>query len=224
MPKVSEARKDEVRAQLLDAAVEVLLSHGPSGFTSRRVLEQAGLSAGALYHYYASLDELYEAVARRFTALGDPLFPDGPSMRRGEGATDTSSPTLSDIHVAVLHDLFSHGDQVLLSQLRFAADTNGGVRAALKEYDRMIVAQGGGWNRASQEAGLFRADADAEALVELIGAFFEGFNTKSRATGFATSRDRVLRLFLEMLCDRLLDPTNPDATELRTRIEEIGQP
>ncbi len=212
-----------MRDQLIEAAVEVLLSHGPSGFTSRRVLHQAGLSAGALYHYFASLDELYEAVARRFSTMADPLVV-GRVDPASDPAADGPPVALIDIHVAVMDDLFAHGDQVLLSRLRSAADTNGGVRRALQEYDRMTVDQAGELNAATQKAGLFRSDADAEALVEVIGSFFEGFNTKSRATGFATSRERVLRLFLQMLCDRLIDPTHPDAITFRTRLEEISQP
>ena len=96
MPRVSDARKAEVRNQLIDAAVEVLLAEGPAGVTSRRILEQAGLSAGALYHYFASLDELYEAVAVRFTTLGDPLFavevgqPAATTVRCSRSPTSTS--------------------------------------------------------------------------------------------------------------------------------------
>lgn len=223
MPKISDARKEEVRCQLLDAAVEVLLVEGPSGFTTRRVLEAAGLSAGALYHYFASLDELYEAVARRFM-LNDPIFTSEPDGITDDGVTVAPTVTLADIHVAILADLFGRGDEVLLSRLRSTADTNAGVRRALQEYDRMTVERAGQLNRASQEAGLFRTDADGDALVEVIGTFFEGFNTKSRATGFATSRERVLRLFLEMVCERLVDTDHPDATNLRKRIEEISKP
>lgn len=218
MPRISEERRAEVRNQLIDAAIEVLLAEGPGGVTSRRILEQAGLSAGALYHYFASLDELYEAVAVRFTKRADPLFASEP----GQLTDDGTPSTLVDIHVAVMTDLFGRGDQVLLSQLRSTADINGGVRKALRAYDRMAVERAGALNRASQEAGLFRRDADADALVEVIGVFFEGFNIKSRATGFATSRERVLRLFLEMLGDRLLPDDNEDAAELRRRIEEIS--
>lgn len=221
VPRVSDARKDEVRNRLIDALVEVLLTEGPAAATSRRILQQAGLSAGALYHYFASLDELYEAAARRFTTLDDPLFAVRPDdVNGGQVAVET----LADLHVAVMEDLFGRGDQVLLSQLRSAADTNGGVRSALQEYDQITVEQAGALNRASQEAGLFRADADADALVEVIGTFFEGFNAKSRATGFATSRERVLRLFLEMVCERLVEPDHPDSTNLRKRIEDISQP
>jgi len=219
VPRISDARKAEVRNQLIDAAVEVLLAEGPAGVTSRRILEQAGLSAGALYHYFTSLDELYEAVAVRFTTLGDPLF----VVEAGQPTDDGGVVTLADVHVAVMQDMFGHGDQVLLGQLRSIADTNGGVRRALQHYDQMMVEQGSALNRASQASGLFRDDADAEALVEVIGTFFEGFNVKSRATGFATSRERVLRLFLEMLAERVLDDHGPDAADLRRRIEEISE-
>ena len=99
-----------------------------------------------------------------------------------------------------------------------------GSGGSSQQYDQWLVAQAGALNRATQEAGLFRSDVDGDALVEVIGTFFEGLNTKSRATGFATSRERVLQLFFEMVGERLVDPDHPDAQSFRHRIEEISQP
>jgi AcrR family transcriptional regulator len=216
VPRISDARKQEVRNQLIDAAVEVLVTEGPSGVTSRRVLARAGLSAGALYHYFASLDELYTAVAERFVELDRPLF--------ALAAEDDQLTGTADRQLEILRDLFARGDQVLLGQLRATADTNGGVRHALQEYDRVTVEQAGALNRASQEEGLLRADVDVDALVELVGVFFEGFNIKSRATGFATSRERVLRLFLDLLHEGVVEPAHPDAPRLAKEIREVAAP
>lgn len=61
-----------LRATLLDAADQLLAAHGVQGLTLREVARAAGVSHGAPYHHFASLDDLLAAVAERgFTELGD---------------------------------------------------------------------------------------------------------------------------------------------------------
>lgn len=61
-----------LRASLLDAADALLAAHGVQGLTLREVARAAGVSHGAPYHHFASLDELLAAVAERgFQVLGD---------------------------------------------------------------------------------------------------------------------------------------------------------
>lgn len=61
-----------LRATLLDAADALLAAHGVQGLTLREVARAAGVSHGAPYHHFASLDDLLAAVAERgFTELGD---------------------------------------------------------------------------------------------------------------------------------------------------------
>ena len=40
---------------ILDAAMEVLLASGSSGFNTNRVAEQAGVSVGSIYQYFYSI-------------------------------------------------------------------------------------------------------------------------------------------------------------------------
>jgi AcrR family transcriptional regulator len=63
-----------LRASLLDAADAVLAERGAHGITLRDVARAAGVSHGAPYHHYASLNELLAAVAERgFAILGDAM-------------------------------------------------------------------------------------------------------------------------------------------------------
>lgn len=63
-----------LRATLLEAAEVVLAERGAHGITLRDVARAAGVSHGAPYHHYASLNELLAAVAERgFVILGDAL-------------------------------------------------------------------------------------------------------------------------------------------------------
>lgn len=218
MPKISDERRAEVRNRLIDAAVHVLLTEGPAAATSRRILDRAGLSAGALYHYFSSLDELYAAVAERLSEADDPYF------EKVAAAGDDRAEVLAEVHGAVMADMFGPGDNTILGSLRVAAKSNQVVRTALARFDELTVERFGALNRTSQEVGLFRDDVDAEALVEVISTFLEGFATKEGTTGFVTGRAHVLRLFLEMLGDRVLDPDSPSAPTFRHLIEEITTP
>ena len=63
-----------LRAGLLEAAEAVLTERGAHGLTLRDVARAAGVSHGAPYHHFASLNELLAAVAERgFAILGDAM-------------------------------------------------------------------------------------------------------------------------------------------------------
>lgn len=63
-----------LRASLLDAAEAVLAARGVQGLTLRDVAREAGVSHGAPYHHFASLNGLLAAVAQRgFETLAEAL-------------------------------------------------------------------------------------------------------------------------------------------------------
>jgi AcrR family transcriptional regulator len=63
-----------LRPCLLEAAEAVLAERGAHGLTLRDVARAAGVSHGAPYHHFGSLEELLAAVAERgFVVLGDAM-------------------------------------------------------------------------------------------------------------------------------------------------------
>lgn len=53
----------EGKARILEAAKQVICRNGIAGATMRGIAEEAGLSTGAIYHYYKSKEEiLYEVM------------------------------------------------------------------------------------------------------------------------------------------------------------------
>lgn len=71
MPQVL---KDDVRERILGSALQVFAAHGYVGATMTAIAEGAGLGTASLYRYYASKEELFDAVvtpalAERFEAL-----------------------------------------------------------------------------------------------------------------------------------------------------------
>jgi AcrR family transcriptional regulator len=74
---------DQRRAELLDCAQQLFLAHGYDDTTVNDVIDKAGVSKGAFYHYFTSKEALLEALAERFARqsialLGDIL--EAPSL------------------------------------------------------------------------------------------------------------------------------------------------
>lgn len=209
MPKISDDRKEATRRRLVDAAVQVILTKGPAAATTRQILEAAGLSAGAMYHYFPSKDDLYEAIAQGFADRdGLPELP-----------ADATVEQAMDHHCAALRALFAAGNHSILGQLRVAARSSDAIGDALARFDQAMVDRAVANNRVTQRLGLFRNDIDLPATVETIAVFHEGFALR-RATAFATDDTSVLAVFIGALADHLIDPEHPAATEFTRRLLE----
>jgi AcrR family transcriptional regulator len=63
MPKVSDAHLDARRRQILDAARRCFASKGVHRTTMQDLFAESGLSAGAVYRYFKSRDEIVSAIA-----------------------------------------------------------------------------------------------------------------------------------------------------------------
>lgn len=212
MPKVSEERKAEMRNRLLDAAVDLLMRKGAAETTTREIAEEAGLSAGALYHYFSSKEELFGAITDRFVA-------DDPAL----AADSVTEPhEAAQVQAAILASLFGREANSILAQLRMASLSSDQLRASLKRFDQTLVERSGALNRQCQDAGLFVEDLDGEALGELVETFYEGFVLRDQLGAFATTRARVLGLFLELLLARVVDGRSTAAEELIRSIREIA--
>ncbi|MEV4423765.1 TetR/AcrR family transcriptional regulator [Streptomyces sp. NPDC049602] len=56
---------DQARAEILDAATELIARHGPDGAGLRRVAEAAGVTHGLVTHYFGTYRALVRAVLQR---------------------------------------------------------------------------------------------------------------------------------------------------------------
>ena len=75
--------------QIVDAARAMLREHGLAGLTMRRLAQDLGVQAGALYYHVASKQDLLAAVAEQILA-------------RAEISTDDPAQAASDIRAALL--------------------------------------------------------------------------------------------------------------------------
>jgi AcrR family transcriptional regulator len=63
VPKISEERKAERRAQILAAARRCFAEHGYEGATVARLEDATGLSRGAIFNYFESKEDLFAELA-----------------------------------------------------------------------------------------------------------------------------------------------------------------
>ena len=86
MPKVTEAHRAARRDEIVAAALRCFAAKGYHRTSMADVIEESGLSAGAIYGYFTGKQELFAAVAGRILearqgeleqqrALGEPLAP-----------------------------------------------------------------------------------------------------------------------------------------------------
>lgn len=65
MPKVSEEHRAARRAEIVDAALRVLMRNGYARSSMADIISESGLSAGAIYGYFPGKQEIVRAVAEQ---------------------------------------------------------------------------------------------------------------------------------------------------------------
>lgn len=84
--RVKRPSREEVRRRLLDAAAEVLVTHGYGAASVEVITEAAGLSRGALYSNFADKDDLYlellDELEQRLTAELAAIFDEHQDLGR----------------------------------------------------------------------------------------------------------------------------------------------
>src|ERR1700761_4592062 len=90
MPKISQQARDARRDQILSAARRCFLRDGFHSTSMQDLFAEAGLSAGAVYRYFASKDEVIAAIAednmRAVLAMISEVVDEDPGQSVGEVA------------------------------------------------------------------------------------------------------------------------------------------
>lgn len=175
MARVSQEHLDARRKQILAGAARCFARKGFHGTSMQDVLKEVGLSAGAVYRYFAGKDDLIAAIADE--AFG--------SIRRAfeEAAELTPPPTPDRLLGGVLRGVFDR--QVYGMERRvFAglilqvwAETMGNEQLAKTLHDG-YTGMRAAWGKlvdAYRAAGLMRADVPSDDVARTLIAVAQGF-------------------------------------------------
>jgi AcrR family transcriptional regulator len=108
-------RSSEVRQlELTDAALHIIATRGITALSTRSLAEQVGLSSGAIFRHFASLDALLDAVVARVEAVLDSTYPprELPARERLQRFVEARSAAVGD-QVGILRLVLS--EQFLLA-------------------------------------------------------------------------------------------------------------
>ncbi|MFF3457701.1 TetR/AcrR family transcriptional regulator [Streptomyces sp. NPDC002730] len=175
MARVSQEHLDARRRQILDGAARCFARNGFHATSMQDILREAGLSAGAVYRYFRSKEELIAAIA-------DEAF----SAIRGafDDAARTTPPPTPDVLLGrvlrgMLEEQVPGGDRQAFARLIVQVWTetlrNEQLAATLGEgYSAMRQA----WAKvvdAYRDNGLMAADVPADHVARTLIATAQGF-------------------------------------------------
>jgi AcrR family transcriptional regulator len=170
VPKVPEQHLADRREQILQAAQVCFASKGFHRTTMQDICTEAGLSAGAVYHYFAGKEEIIAACCARASQRVQLVF--DASMGNGQTADvlrqmialfagDLSRPGAAEASRAAVN---TWGEAVVNPSLQREQ------RAALDNAIAFLT----GLARAAQDAGEFSRSVAPEYFARVMTALYDG--------------------------------------------------
>lgn len=191
----------DTRQNLLEVARRIFARDGYGATTNRSIADEAGITTGAIYHYFPSKAELYvgvyevvlKIVADNFDAA---IAAPGSLLVRFSRALDTASnlnssdSSIAGFLVSVPSELQRHPELIdLIRALRTHAPTFVG---------RLV--------REAAAAGEFRPDVQPRAVEDLLNAVLSGLATFSTVSGDAERHCGATHALQQLLAGELVVP------------------
>jgi AcrR family transcriptional regulator len=170
MPKISEAKRETRRQEILDAALRCFSRDGFHNTTTADIVRESGVSQGTLYLYFATKEDIVVALAderHQGEAMINALAQGEQDPIRGllalielygEGLTDPRRIAMRRVGIQ------GWGEALRNERIRKSAvEGLATVRAAITR----LIERG-------QHTGQIRAEVDAEAVARTLVATFQG--------------------------------------------------
>ena len=181
MPKISDARRAERRMQILRAAWVRFGRDGLHQTSMRDIIDESGLSAGAVYGYFADKDALIaEAVATSLGSLGE-------SLAALLSADPPLAPAALVERIAAAIDALAVREGYDLRRIALLgwaeAQRNPPLAGRMRGF---YGGAGQGLTRVARrwrEAGVIAADADPEAVAAAVLSLSFGYVVHTAVAG-----------------------------------------
>jgi AcrR family transcriptional regulator len=191
-PALAERR----RRQIMDAAIACFRRRGFHQATMQEICAEAGISAGALYRYFASKAEIISAIAEDHRSESDVAF-----LRAAVQFGIVEALCLAGRD---FFQKFADGDGALVADILAEAIRDNALAAPLRATDRRSVELFMKAIRAAQERGEVDAALDPESTANTLFAAIEGIGLR-RAFLRDTDPDLAVAQF-RVLIERYLGP------------------
>jgi AcrR family transcriptional regulator len=169
VPKVSEAHLEARREQIMQAALACFAREGFHRATTQDIVDEAGLSFGALYRYFESKDEIIEAVTSERHERERALL-----KQAAEAGFRDALRMLASGFFGSLRGRTARIDRRVRVQIYAEALRNPRIHRLVRrgiDEPREVLA---GVVRDAQADGLLPSEFDPDALARVIIATFHG--------------------------------------------------
>ena len=174
-PKVSEQYMEERRNQILDAAVATFSRKGFHQATIEDIRLEAGLSRGAVYHYFKTKEDIIDGIRQRSARQVEPVLALGTAA-----AADVDS-TLVNLIDATLSIMGSPGsvEANRLAMFLWAESlVNERIMAGQLQSFRPYLDVVSGAVAEAQQAGRLDANLEPEAAARFIAGAMIGLQVQ----------------------------------------------
>jgi len=192
MPKVTEEHRVARREQIINAARSCVIQQGFHKTTMADVIRESGLSAGAVYGYFKSKEEIVAAIADSALSSVDQLF---------EGILAQEAPlTPAAALEAVLNHLTGlachpDGDITRVGLQAWAeAMHNEGIMAVAHQKYSLLRNHFVAVARRAQADGTLDPDADPEHIGQVLFGLIPGFILQRLILGDVTPETYIAGL------------------------------
>ncbi|GAA0392568.1 TetR family transcriptional regulator [Acrocarpospora corrugata] len=191
MARTASTIDEPVRQRLLSVATRLFAERGFEGTSVQEIVAAAGVTKGAMYHYFDSKDDLLREIYGRVLRM---------QMERLNRFAEGDSPIEERLHAAALDVVVTTVENLDDSKIFFrsnhqlAPDTRKVVRAERRRYHerfRELVTEG-------QRSGIFRADIPAEMAVDFFFGSVHHLGTWYHPEGELSGQE-VGRYFADLL-------------------------
>lgn len=171
MPRVSPAHEQEVKDRIVNAAARVFGTKGYHSATIADVVQESGLSVGAIYTYFAGKDELFRQSCDLIAARGlDEL------AERLVGVTTTAERmrVAIGLYIETIDEYTGAPGQISLVQAWAEAEREPSVRAMLSARRERLVGAGQLLIRQGMASGELPAWLDVDAVTRAFLGLLDG--------------------------------------------------
>lgn len=157
MPKVTDAHRAARRDEILNAAQRVFARKGYRGSSITAIIDESGLSAGAIYSYFEGKQELFHAVVERTLAVRTSQIAAGEQPR-------SPGELIRSVLVSMRGQPISTMAPQIWAEAAVEPETRKVVARVYEQLGRMLCAELTAWASGNPA----RVDGDPEAWAARV--------------------------------------------------------
>jgi AcrR family transcriptional regulator len=181
LPKITEKQRDARREQILAAAWKCFHSRGIHAASMEQIIREAGLSAGAVYLYFKSKEELIlSAIGAQMTAVRDEVL---PLLEKAQPETPAEFIQEVTESIARFTNRMGFDLNAVILMCWSEAQTNSKVKDLVRSYQKGYRKSLSKLVERWQKKSLIEAKADPDDIAKALLSFLLGFIAQSALIG-----------------------------------------